>query len=92
MAERAGIEPATAGFIRLSLVLKTNWNTSPDLSTILTWLRHLGIAKVKKVMMVLFYENHFTRLGMIIYSQVVKVESAFNRYIIVIHAIPVDGM
>lgn|GEM_PF-3353130 len=32
MAERAGIEPATAGFIRLLLVLKTNWDTSPLLS------------------------------------------------------------
>jgi hypothetical protein len=31
-AERAGIEPATAGVIRLLLVLKTNWNTSSILS------------------------------------------------------------
>lgn len=28
LAERAGIEPATAGFIRLLPVLKTGWNTS----------------------------------------------------------------
>ncbi|RLD59075.1 MAG: hypothetical protein DRJ05_06945 [Bacteroidetes bacterium] len=28
-AERAGIEPATAGVIRLLLVLKTRWDTSP---------------------------------------------------------------
>ena len=31
-AERAGIEPATAGFIRLLPVLKTGWNTSSVLS------------------------------------------------------------
>jgi|BioPla2DNA2_1021312.scaffolds.fasta_scaffold04825_8 hypothetical protein len=32
LAERAGIEPATDGFIRLLSVLKTDWNTSPVLS------------------------------------------------------------
>jgi len=32
LAERAGIGPATAGFIRLLLVLKTNRNTSSILS------------------------------------------------------------
>jgi hypothetical protein len=31
-AERAGIEPATNGFIRLLLVLKTSWATRPVLS------------------------------------------------------------
>jgi len=60
-AERAGIEPATAGLIRLLLVLKTSWDTSPVPSkcVIRNYQSHLVLT---------ISETHFTKHYHILYK------------------------
>lgn len=49
IAERAGIEPATAGVIRLLPVLKTGWDTSPVLSVDLIMQIYEFLPMMKKL-------------------------------------------
>lgn len=62
MAERAGIEPATAGFIRLLLVLKTRWDTGPVLSKKVV-KANLGFIFVKNGIEHLWIKNNWRRFG-----------------------------
>ena len=89
-AERAGIEPATAGFIRLLLVLKTRWDTSPVPSIICQALScSINCAlEPGKYFVILMQKYHFFCLRFTSGTNFIKIESAFNFVAIGICCIP----